>query len=192
MRRQKHNERPGMASGNHVVFFPGQMAQGLIGTEVDDKLSLKGKHMTKKILLMTLMAVLLTFSSSATAQPEGDEEAIKTLIQTAYVDGLQNLGDLDKTRAGFHPDFVLLGLRDGQLTRLPIADWIASTEKRKAAGQKPPLTTCKILQVDITGDAAMVKLELHREGQRIFTDYLSLYRFPDGWKIVGKIYYRHT
>ncbi len=151
--------------------------------------------MNRRILLLTLLALMLIFSSAlaltSKAQPAGDEEAIKTLIQTAYVDGLQNLGDLEKTRAGFHPDFVLLGLRDGHLTRLPIADWIASTEKRKASGQKPPLTTCKFLQVDITGDAAMVKLELHREGQRIFTDYLSLYRFPDGWKIVGKIYFRH-
>lgn len=148
--------------------------------------------MTKRILLVTLMAAMLIFSSTAKAQPTGDEEAIRALIQSAYVDGLQNLGDLEKTRAGFHPDFVLLGLRDGQLTRLPIADWIASTEKRKAQGQKPPVTTCKFLQVDITGQAAMVKLELHREGQRIFTDYLTLYKFPDGWKIVSKIYYRHS
>ncbi len=151
--------------------------------------------MNKRIILLTLLVLTLIFSSAlaltSKAQPAGDEEAIKALIQAAYVDGLQNLGDLEKTRAGFHPDFVLLGLRDGQLTRLPIADWIASTEKRKASGQKPPLTTCKFLQVDITGDAAMVKLELHREGQRIFTDYLSLYKFPDGWKIVGKIYFRH-
>ncbi len=147
--------------------------------------------MSQRILLLTVIAILMILPADAKSQPASDEEAIKALIQPAYVDGLQNLGDLEKTRAGFHPDFVLLGLRDGQLTRLPIADWIASTEKRKAAGQKPPLTTCKFLQVDITGDAAMVKLELHREGQRIFTDYLSLYRFPDGWKIVGKIYHRH-
>jgi hypothetical protein len=147
--------------------------------------------MNRRIILFTVIAAMILLPAATKPQPASDEEAIKALIQTAYVDGLQNLGDLEKTRAGFHPDFVLLGLRDGQLTRLPIADWIASTEKRKAAGQKPPLTTCKFLQVDITGDAAIVKLELHREGQRIFTDYLLLYRFPDGWKIVGKIYHRH-
>ena len=43
----------------------------------------------------------------------------------------------------------------------------------------------------MTGSAASVKLELHQNDTRIFTDYLSLYKFPDGWKIVGKIYYRH-
>jgi len=88
---------------------------------------------------------------------------------------------------------VLLVLWDSQLTRLPIADRIASAEKSKAADQKPPLTTCpcKFLQVDISGEAAMIKAELRREGQRIFADYLSLYKFPNGWKIVNKIYYRH-
>ena len=137
------------------------------------------------------LAALLIAPAVLPAQAQADEEAIKALVQTAYVDGLQNLVDLEKTKAGFHPDFVLLGLRDGKLTRLPISEWIASAEKRKADGVKPPLTVCKFLTVDITGSAASVKLELHQHNTRIFTDYLSLYKFPDGWKIVGKIYYRH-
>jgi hypothetical protein len=142
-------------------------------------------------LIVAALVALLVVPGAARAQAPGDEEAIKSLVQTAYVDGLQNLGDLEKTRAGFHADFVLLGLRDGALTRLPIAEWIAASEKRKTDGQKPPLTTCRFLAVDVTGSAASVKLELHQNGKRIFTDYLSLYKFSDGWKIVGKIYYRH-
>lgn len=147
--------------------------------------------MFERWMTITALAVLLAAPGIAAAQAPSDEEAIRTLVQTAYVDGLQNLGDLEKTRAGFHPDFVLLGLRDGQMTRLPIADWIASSEKRKASGQKPPLTTCRFLSVDVTGVAAAVKLELHQNDKRIFTDYLSLYKFADGWKIVGKIFHRH-
>ena len=147
--------------------------------------------MTARSVVAAVLIALLVVPASARAQAAGDEEAIRALVQTAYVDGLQNLGDLEKTAAGFHADFVLLGLRDGKLTRLPIAEWIASAGKRKADGAKPPLTTCKFLAVDITGSAASVKLELHQNGNRIFTDYLSLYKFPDGWKIVGKIYYRH-
>jgi len=147
--------------------------------------------MKQIVMTVAILTVLILAAVALRAQGAPEEEAIKALVQTAYVDGLQNLGDLEKTRTGFHPDFVLLGVQDGKLTRLPIADWIASAEKRKAQGQKPPLTVCKFLQVDVTGNAAVVKLELHREGKHIFTDYLSLYKFPDGWKIVGKIYYRH-
>jgi len=144
-----------------------------------------------RIAVIALLAVALLAPTASPARAQSEEAAIKALVQTAYVDGLQNLGDLEKTRAGFHPDFVLLGLRDGALTRLPIAEWIASAEKRKAGGAKPPLTVCTFIAVDVTGVAASVKLELHQNDKRIFTDYLSLYKFPDGWKIVGKIYHRH-
>lgn len=147
------------------------------------------KHRT---MTVAALVVLLSAPVFLRAQGSADEEAIKALVQTAYVDGLMNMGDLEKTRAGFHPDFVLLGIRDGELTRLPIADWIATTEKRRGEGQKAPLVTCKFVRVDVTGTAAVVKLELHREGKRVFSDYLSLYEFADGWKIVGKIYFRHA
>jgi hypothetical protein len=147
--------------------------------------------MSIRFIAATLIAIALLAPSASPAHAQSDEDAIKALIQSAYVDGLQNLVDLEKTKAGFHPDFVLLGLRDGKLTRLPIAEWVASAEKRKADGVKPPLTVCKFLVIDVTGSAASVKLELHQGDKRIFTDYLSLYKFPDGWKIVGKIYYRH-
>jgi hypothetical protein len=148
--------------------------------------------MRTHLVMVAALAALLVVPMAAMAQSPAEEAAIKALVQTAYVDGLQNLGDLEKTKAGFHPDFVLLGLRDGALTRLPIAEWIASAGKRKAEGAKPPLTTCKFLSVDVTGSAASVKLELHQNDTRIFTDYLSLYKFPDGWKIVGKIYFSHA
>jgi hypothetical protein len=147
--------------------------------------------MPVRFAIAALLAAVLLGPAASPARAQSDEDAIRALIQSAYVDGLQNLVDLEKTKAGFHPDFVLLGLRDGTLTRLPIAEWIASAEKRKADGVKPPLTVCKFVAIDVTGSAASVKLELHQNDKRIFTDYLSLYRFPDGWKIVGKIYYRH-
>lgn len=145
---------------------------------------------TKSFVLAVILLASLPFV--VRAEEPADEAAIKQLVQQAYVDGLLNLGDLEKTRAGFHPDFVLLGLRNGQLTRFPIADWIASAEKQKAAGQKPPLTTIRKISVDITGTAAAVRLELDRAGKLVYTDYLSLYKFADGWKIVGKIYFSHS
>jgi hypothetical protein len=42
--------------------------------------------------------------------------------------------------------------------------------------------------VDITNNEAVARVEVHRDGKHIFTDYLSLYSFADGWKIVGKIF----
>jgi len=148
--------------------------------------------MMRTMTVALTLAILLSAPLVARADVSSDESAIKQLVQEAYVDGLLNLGDLEKTRSGFHPDFVLLGLRNGQLTRFPIADWIASAEKQKSAGQKPSSTTIQNISVDITGTAAAVKIELSRAGKLIYTDYLSLYKFDDGWKIVGKIYFSHS
>jgi hypothetical protein len=148
--------------------------------------------MMRTMIVALTLTTLLSAPLVARAQAPSDESAIKQLVQQAYVDGLLNLGDLDKTRSGFHPDFVLLGLRNGQLTRFPIADWIASAEKQKSAGQNPPPTTIRNISIDITGTAAAVKIELNRAGKLIYTDYLSLYKFNDGWKVVGKIYFSHS
>ncbi|MEQ9266251.1 MAG: nuclear transport factor 2 family protein, partial [Balneolaceae bacterium] len=45
--------------------------------------------------------------------------------------------------------------------------------------------------VDVTGNSAAVKLELYNEGKHVYTDYLSLLRFDDEWKIVAKVYHQH-
>lgn len=148
--------------------------------------------MKRTMTVALTLILLLSTTLAARADVPSDESAIKQLVQQAYVDGLLNLGDLEKTKSGFHPDFVLLGLRSGQLTRFPIADWIASAGKQKAAGQNPPPTTIGNISIDITGTAAAVRLELNRAGKLVYTDYLSLYKFDDGWKIVGKIYFSHS
>lgn len=147
--------------------------------------------MKKTIAHILILMLLASAPSILRAGEDADEAAIKALIKVAYIDSLMNLGNLDKTRAGFHPDFVLLGVRDNQLTRLPIADWIASAEKRKSEGQIPSPFSGAFASIDITGISAVAKIELSQNGRHIFTDYLSLYKFDEGWKIVGKIYHRH-
>lgn len=136
------------------------------------------------------MGLLLPFALSA--QNRSEEDAIKKVIQGAYIDGLQNLGEIQTIREGFHPDFEMLMLRDGQLSKLPISTWIQRVEQRKANPNTPqPNITGKFIDMEITGTVAVVKLELYRENLRIFTDYISLYKFADGWKIVSKVYYQH-
>ncbi|MBU2651457.1 MAG: nuclear transport factor 2 family protein [Bacteroidetes bacterium] len=146
----------------------------------------------KEVILAILSLMLCAILNAQ----EADKEAIKTVIQEAYIDGLQNKGDLDKTRQGFHPGFNLLMLGDdGIMNKLPIYNWIQISEIRKAKDPSPvpesQLVTCEYDMIDITGKAAIAKISLYKEGKKIFTDYLSLYQFPDGWKIVGKIYHRY-
>jgi hypothetical protein len=42
--------------------------------------------------------------------------------------------------------------------------------------------------VDVAGNAAVAKLDVYRNDEFYSTDYMLLYKFVDGWKIVSKVY----
>jgi len=144
----------------------------------------------KKLTVLLLLVAVATLKLSAQAN---DTDQIKDLINKAYIEGLHNGGNLDETKKGFHPGFDLLILKNNQMEKLPIYNWIESTEKKRKENPTPsPIkTVVNFVNIDITGTAAVAKIELSREGKLIFTDYISLYKFEEGWKIVGKIYFKH-
>jgi hypothetical protein len=51
--------------------------------------------------------------------------------------------------------------------------------------------TFRIEVLDHTGNAAVARVEVDRDGERLYTDYMSLYKSGDGWKIVAKIFHSH-
>jgi hypothetical protein len=55
-------------------------------------------------------------------------------------------------------------------------------EKAKKSLASPSRTEGNFISVDVTGTNAVVKLELYRENKKIFTDYLVLYKFVEGWE----------
>jgi len=141
-----------------------------------------------------VMLVLLLGCGGVWAGTEQeDAAAIQAVILSAYRDGLCNVGDVEAVRKGFHPEFRLLGMKDDALTILPIADWIKRVEEKKAAGKFPPpaLVGMEFPLIDITGNAAMVKVKFMVGDRHVYTDYLSLFRFAAGWQIVNKIYTSH-
>ncbi len=151
-----------------------------------------------KLFLSTILILALSFSAFAQADVDvkKDQEAIKKVIQSAYVEGLQNEGNLDKIDKGFHPGFNLIGIGQGkQSWKLPIYNWKESTKKKLKEGKLPKkdkdqMVSVKFLSVDVTGTAAVVKLEFYVGKKLTYVDYLSLYKFEDDWKIVSKIFYK--
>ncbi len=138
--------------------------------------------------------VLLAIVFALTLKGNPSEaDSIKSLINRAYVEGVHNGGSLEEVAKGFHPEFEMLILRDGALSKYAIKTWIDDMKRRRAANPlfKPERTEINYLNIDITGNSAIVKLELVKGGKVIFTDYLSLYKFGGDWKIVSKIFYRH-
>jgi hypothetical protein len=110
--------------------------------------------------------VIALFSLTIIAQEKAsDKEMILLTIEKAYVLGIQNVKEIENIEKGFHPGFNLLGVdQNNQLTKFPIYTWYDLVKTRDAAGEKPEVeTTAKYPLLDITGNAAIVKVELYRE-----------------------------
>lgn len=144
--------------------------------------------------LVLSVALLFTFHSIPATAQSTDAELVQQVVQSAYIDGFANLVDISAMEKGFHPSFEVLRLKDGNVEKTPIAHWIAGAKKRveNAAGAAPQIIyTGKYLQLDVTGSVAVSKLEVYKSDKLAYTDYLSLYKFDEGWRIVSKVSHSH-
>lgn len=117
------------------------------------------------------------------------EAAVRRVLVDAYVSGVHVDHDPEAVRHGFHPDFVMLVYDDGELVDVSLQAWL----DHMGLDGVPTSDTIRhsFRSVDVTGSAALAILEIYENGTHIYTDYFSLYRFPDGWRIVGKTFYDH-
>ncbi|MBI9034745.1 MAG: nuclear transport factor 2 family protein [Bacteroidales bacterium] len=150
-----------------------------------------------KILFIVIAICTIAAASFAQSDIEIQKEktAIKNIIQTAYVEGLQNEGDFFKIDKGFHPSFKLIGIGQGnEIWEYPIYTWKERVRVKKEKGEfskkDKKEVSIKFLNVDVTGTAAIAKFEFYVGDALKYVDYLSLYKFEDDWKIVSKIYYQ--
>jgi hypothetical protein len=146
-------------------------------------------------LLLAIPIAGLAVTTTADAQAATNESAaIQKVVNDAYVDGIHNFRDPVAIRKGFDPGFEMLILKDDRLEKLPLEAWIARLAEAKTpaptreSGIRP--TTAEFPVIEIAGAAAICRVEVSRDGKRLFTDFLNLYKFSDGWRIVGKSYYR--
>lgn len=139
-------------------------------------------------LMFLLAAFCLTLGTLSAEGP--DTAAIVEVVDRAYVQGVHLDADAAKMRSGMHESFVMFVKTADGLNQVTRDAWIARLKPRAASDPRPDVKA-KIAVLDQTGDAAVVKVDLFRGGKQIFTDYISLYRFPDGWKLVGKTFQRH-
>ncbi len=151
----------------------------------------------KKLVLSVFLVSMFSFSifAQAGADNQADIDAVKKVIQSAYVEGLQNEGNFEKIDNGFHPAFELLGIGKGDdMWEYHIYSWKESVKRDIAEGKKPKKdeekVSIKFLSVDVTGTAAVAKIEFYVGEKLTYVDYLSLYKFESGWKIVSKIFYK--
>ncbi len=119
-----------------------------------------------------------------------EAQAIRQVIEKAYIQGIHGHQDDRKVRSGFHQDFAMLVLQDGALDKVGIEEWLRRIEDMKADNPKlwSAETTHNFRLIDVAGYAAVAKLDVYKGETHFSTDYMLLYRFEDGWKIVSKVF----
>ncbi len=149
----------------------------------------------KTTLFSVSLLLISAFVINSTIKIHHEETAIKELLETGYVHGAFNELNPEAMTKTFHKDFAIFSPgKDGEINKYPIDRWVEGTKKRKASAEfdaSKNVWEHKFKRVDVSGKAAHVELELHKDGNLVFTDYLSLLKFEDDWKVVAKVYHRH-
>jgi ketosteroid isomerase-like protein len=141
-------------------------------------------------LLLTATATALLLAGAADLSARwADEAAIRQTVQH-YFDGGKNR-DSVALRKAFHPDARMLFAKDGKLVVVPIGDYIARVAENKLKPGEVDSTKRRVTSVDVTGDAAIARLELERP-DALLTDYMSLLKVDGRWLIVNKIFTRES
>ncbi len=115
-----------------------------------------------------------------------DIKAIEAVVWT-YLDGLYE-GDTAKLDRAFHEGSHLYSMHEGGVADLPREKWFEFVKGRESAKAKGLKRTDRIVSLDLSGpETAFVKLECSIH-PRYFTDYLTLLKLKDGWRVVSKTF----
>jgi len=116
----------------------------------------------------------------------GDIEAIEKVVWT-YLDGLHE-GDTAKLARVFHEGSHLYWMENGTVSDWPRDKWLEAVRSRPSAKARGLARTDRIVAVDLSGpETAFVKVECSIH-PRYFTDYLTLLKLKDGWRVVSKTF----
>lgn len=151
-----------------------------------------------KMKLFAVSLVLIALAICAYAIPIGNTtnnssedtveiENVKKTVVEAYVEGIFLQGNAKLLKKGWHPECDIVIFENGGITKLPAKYWIDRLEKNP----KPldPSVTYEFIDVKVTGYAAIAIIDIFSNDKPLYTDYMCLYKFKDGWKIVTKIYH---
>ncbi len=147
------------------------------------------KKLTFLILLIITSSVFV-FAGWKT-ETGTDKDAIKNVISEGYVKGMFKDVNLDLLEKYWHKECDTVALRQGELKKDNMGKRIKWARETGKTPPKVPNVRHEIKLIDVTGYAAVTKVEIFFGEKHIYTDYFSLYKFDNGWKIVTKIWYSY-
>lgn len=134
---------------------------------------------------LVAVAVVLGGATTTGFSRQGAEEKEVRAALEHYLAG-HATGDGEHYKLVFHPDSKLYFNRDGKFATRTAAEYISGASGKPAADEAQRKR--RIVSVDVTGDAAMAKVELDYP-TTFFTDYFNLLKVDGKWMIVNKTFH---
>jgi hypothetical protein len=135
-------------------------------------------------LALLLGALSSSIAGAQSASP--DEQAIREAIERHYF-AAHATGNGSNLQGWFIPEGRMMFVTDSGLRVVPSDTYIGGfrgTPQPDEAQRRR-----RVLLVDVTGNAAMAKVELDYPTAR-FIDYFQLLKLDGEWKLVNKIFHR--
>jgi hypothetical protein len=143
--------------------------------------------MKKLILICAILSgVGIAAVTPSFARHVQDSEEAKVRACIDYYFRGHATGDGEHFRRAFHPDAKLFFIRDGKVTQWTLEEYAGRASGKPAPDE--PQRKRRIETIDITGNAAIAKIVLDYPSVT-FTDYMSLLKINDEWKIVNKTFH---
>ncbi len=137
-----------------------------------------------------LLAVPLGFFALQSRSAANDDEAIRGVILSAYVDGMHRNASRAAVEAGFHPGFYMfVRTPEDSIRHVTIDQWVS----RLPAEGTPPEheVSAKVDVLAREGGSAAARAVVYFDNDQVFTDYFLLYKLDGRWQLVGKIFESH-
>ena len=133
-----------------------------------------------------IFSIIILFALSFTTKAQTDLKTMQDIqtVLTYYLDGGTN-GDSLMFSKAFVPDGQMRFMRNDTIMNIALKDFMA---RMRNTGTKTDRKT-KIENIQVFGNAASAKLTIEYP-TFYFHDIMSLLKTKEGWKIVGKIFYR--
>ena len=123
--------------------------------------------------------------SPAGTGSEAERTAVATTVQLYFQGHATGSGEF--FGKAMHPEGKMLWVKDGALAQKTFPDYIAGAPGKPADDEAR--RSRRILMIDVTGDAAVAKLELAYPDATLI-DYMSLLRLDGKWVVINKIFHR--
>jgi hypothetical protein len=136
------------------------------------------------LMFFVTLGVLVFFADTSRSSIAQADAAARVPLEN-YIQG-HATGNGDFMRKAFHTEAKVMAFRDGKLMNMTSEQFASRFDGKPAADEAQRKRT--IESVEITGNAGVGKIVLDYPTVK-YTDYMSLLKVGDEWKIVNKVFY---